>query len=388
MAYPNDMMNMPANGSPSYPFNGQLTDNAIFQTLFNQVISIETYSDNYSDNYSKLLNYAKVDASQYGDVKLYIDTDALESYEWGPTQQQANKLLDLVSPPDPAVQAIYLDKFRQVACTVGGLLDRRGFGSEGAFSQFNSTVLGWIADTANIFRTLYYNSYIGTHEIGTAGTKDENAMNYIINTQGDENPALTASVALADLITDVKHVSRKYNELGFLRNFKEKDLIVVWNAKYYNQLKNADELVVFKEVNMNHGLEYEVLPQDYFGKIVGESGTFTIPAEGTQTYRTLIEGDFTGSDGVKVHLFPSQIIPVGAVVNQKETYIEDDTIAFKLIAKKSTPMLSSFATSSVFVNERVHTQTHFYTFSYNTLISRKGLPFITVRFTEAPNTNG
>lgn len=387
MAYINNSFGMPGNGSPSYPFNGQLTQNEIYKTLFNQVIAISTYSDNYSDNYSKLLNYARVDASKYGDVRLYIDTDCLQSHEWGVNQSEANKLLDLEFAPDPSVQAIYLDRFRQVRCTVGGLLGERGFGSETAFAQFTSTVLGWISDTANIFRTLYYNSFIGTHEVGTKGSsREESPMNYTINTQADENPALTASVALADLLTDVKHVSRKYNELGYLRNFKEKDLIVVWNSKYYNQLTYADKLVVFKDVDMIQGVEYEILPSDYFGEIVGTSGTITITEDG-ETYRTLVERDFTVGDET-FHLFPSQAIPVGATANKAETYKQDDTICFKVIGKKSVPMLSSFATSSVFLNERVHTQTHYYTFSYNTLEARKGLPFITVRFTEAPNTNG
>lgn len=374
-----------------YDFAGNnitIAENQVYKTLFNQVIAIQTYSENYTDNYSKLLKYATVDASQYGDTRLYIDTDALKSYEWGPNQTQANKLLELVRPEDPAVQAIYLDSFRQIAVTVGGILDKMGFGGEGAFSQFNSTILGWIADTADIFRTTYYNSFIGTHEVGTSSTKDINPMNYTISTSGDENPALTASVALADLITDIKHVSRKYNELKFLRNFKEKDLIVVWNADYYNQLTYADRLVVFKDVDINKNLEFEVLPSDYFGVKVGDEHIqATVPASGTQVYRTLVEGDFTGTDGKTVHLFPSQEIPEGAIYFEDEAYMEDNTIAFKVIAKNAVPFLSSFATSSVFVNERVHTQTHFYTFSYNTLVARKGLPFITVRFTEAPNAN-
>jgi hypothetical protein len=374
----------------SYDFAGNnisIAENQIYKTLFNQVIAIQTYSENYTDNYSKLLKYATVDASQYGDTRLYIDTDALKSYEWGVNDVEARKLLDLVRPEDPNVQAIYLDSFRQIAVTVGGILDKMGFGGEGAFSQFNSTILGWIADTADIFRTTYYNSFIGTHEVGTANAdKELNPMNFIIAKNGDENPALTASVALADLITDIKHVSRKYNELGFLRNFKEKDLIVVWNADFYNQLTYADRLVVFKDVDINKNLEFEVLPSDYFGTKVGTAHTQeTVPATGV--YRTLIEGDFTGTDGIERHLFPSQQIPVGAKYYKDEAYIEDKTIAFKVLAKSAVPFLSSFATSSVFVNERVHTQTHFYTFSYNTLVARKGLPFITVRFTEPAHAN-
>lgn len=375
----------------SYDFAGNnitIAENQVYKTLFNQVIAIQTYSENYTDNYSKLLKYATVDASQYGDTRLYIDTDALKSYEWGPNQIQADKLLDLVRPEDPNVQAIYLDSFRQIAVTVGGILDKMGFGGEGAFSQFNSTILGWIADTADIFRTTYYNSFIGTHEVGTSGTRDASPMNYTIIKSSDENPALTASVALADLITDIKHVSRKYNELGFLRNFKEKDLIVVWNADCYNQLTYADRLVVFKDVDINKNLEFEVLPSDYFGVKVGTTHTqATVPATGNDVYRTLIEGDFTGTDGITRHLFPSQAIPKGATYYEDEAYVQDKTIAFKVIAKNAVPFLSSFATSSVFVNERVHTQTHFYTFSYNSLVARKGLPFITVRFTEAQNAN-
>ena len=105
---------------------------------------------------------------------------------------------------------------------------------------------------------------------------------------------------------------------------------------------------------------------------------FTIPAEGIQTYRTLVEIDL--SDGV--HLFPGEEIPEGCVVKQNETYMEDDSIAFKVMHKRSVPYMSAFEVGTSFFNPRSLTENHYLTFGHNTLTYLKNYPCITATFAE------
>ena len=103
----------------------------------------------------------------------------------------------------------------------------------------------------------------------------------------------------------------------------------------------------------------------------------TVPAEGIQTYRTLVEGDFGG-----VHLFPGDEIPEGATFYQDEAYIEDGTIAFKVIHKNSVPFMSAFEVGTQFTNPRSLTETHYLTWGYSDLDYLANYPFITARFND------
>lgn len=102
-------------------FIGQLNSNEIFAALYNMIISQHVFADNISTTSSKLVNMAKVDGSLYGDQKLYYSTDILGSDPWGNDAEAAN-LLALHRPQAPEVQAIILDKFRQISLTVGRYL--------------------------------------------------------------------------------------------------------------------------------------------------------------------------------------------------------------------------------------------------------------------------
>lgn len=351
-------------------FTGQLRPNEIFAALYNMIISQQVFADNIKGTYSSLVDKAKVDGSLYGDTKLYYATDALESYAWENDAEAAN-LLELNRPEAPSVQAIEIDTFRQIRLTVDDYLSKRAWGTEGAFGSFMAVMKGWIRDTKKIYDSTLYNAYIGTATAETSG------QNPTLTLRADVNDGLQYAEFLANLLVDLKDVSRDYNDYGYIRSYDEGDLMVVWNAKFYNSIKKIDLPVIFHNEGLVSEFDQEVLPAKYFGTIVGDTAqTMTIPADGVQTYRTLVEIKDASSG---IHLFPGEEIPEGMVVKQNETYMEAQDIAFKVIHKKSVPYMSAFEVGTSFFNPRSLTTNHYLTFGHNTIEYLKNYPFITVK---------
>lgn len=349
-----------------------LNANEIFGGLANMIISQRVYGDNIKGTYSSLVDKARVDGTLYGDQKLYYATDILKSYDWL-NDEEAENLLELDRPNEPEVQAITLDKFRQIRLTIDNYLSKRAWTDKGSFTSFNSIMMGWMRDTKRVFDSTTYNTFIGTNET------DAGKQKMTITPVAGQNDALTMAEALATLLVDLKDVSRDYNDYGFIRSYDESDFIVVWNAKHYNTLKKIDMPVIFHKDGLLGEFKQEVLPARYFGTLVGNTHTqFTIPAEGVNTYRTLVELHLSGMPT----LFPGDEIPEGYVVYEDETYMEDDTIAFKCYHKGSVPFMSAFEVGTSFFNPRSLTENHYLTWGYNTLQHLENYPFITARFAE------
>lgn len=321
--------NVPVGGA-----QGLLTANEIFGAIYNMIISQEVFGDNVKGTYSSLAEKSKVDGTLYGDTKLYYATDVLASAPWG-NDAEATNLLQLHRPKDPEVQAIRLDKFRQIALTVDNYLTKRAWMGEGSFSSFNSIMKGWISDTKKVYESTLFNTFIGTTETSTG------RQNITITPVDGQNDALTMAEALATLLVELKDVSRDFNDYEYLRSYDEGDLRVIWNAKHYNTLKKIDMPVIFHKEGLLNEFDQEVLPARYFGTVITTGGT----SNGTQ--RTLVEGDFGGK-----HLFPGDLIPNGAAYLANEAYNEDDTIAFKLIHKRSVPFMSAFEVATSFFNPK------------------------------------
>lgn len=348
-------------------FTGTLNSNEIFASLYNMIISVQTFADNVKGTYSALVDKSRVDGSMYGDTKLYISTDALASHAWGNDAEAAN-LLAIDRPADPETQAITIDKFRQIRLTTDNYMSKRAFATEGAFQQFNDVMKGWVRDTKRIYDSTTFNAYVGTAEsiIGE--------QNMTITPVEGQNDALTMAEALATLLVNLKDVSRDYNDYGHIRSYDEKDLMVVWNAKHYNALKKIDMPVIFHTEGLLNEFEQEVLPARYFGtKLAG-----AVETDGT-TVRSLVEQTIGGK-----HYFPGDILEGGDSIDAEEypCYREDDTIAFKVMHKGSVPYMSGFEVSTSFFNPRSLTETNYLTFGHNTLEYLKDKPFITARFNE------
>lgn len=353
-------------------FTGQLNPNEIFGAIYNMIISQEVFGDNIKGTYSSLAEKSKVDGTLYGDQKLYYATDVLASAPWG-DDAEATNLLQLHRPKDPEVQAIMLNKFRQIALTVDNYLTKRAWMGEGAFSSFNSIMKGWISDTKKVYESTLFNTFIGTTET------DVGRQTINIAPVAGQNDALTMAEALATLLVELKDVSRDFNDYEYLRSYDEGDLRVVWNAKHYNTLKKIDMPVIFHKEGLLNEFDQEVLPARYFGTVVGSAHTLmTIPTGASQTYRTLVEGDFGGK-----HLFPGDVVAEGVQAYEDELYMEDDSIAFKLIHKRSVPFMSAFEVATSFFNPKSLTENHYLTWGYNDLDYLANYPFITARFNEA-----
>lgn len=352
-------------------FTGLLRSNEIFASIFNMIISQEVFADNIKGTYSSLVEKGRVDGGLFGDTKLYYATDVLKSHPWG-NDAEASNLLALDRPEDPKCQAVFIDQFRQIRVTVDNYLTKQAWMEESAFSSFNSVILGWIRDTKRIYDSTLYNAYCGTVKT-TVGKQT-----MTITPVAGQNDALTMAEALATLLVELKDVSRDYNDYGYLRSYDEGDVLVIWNAKVYNTLKKIDMPVIFHKEGLLNEFDQEVLPAKYFGNVVGDAHTLmTIPAEGVQTYRTLVEIDVDG-----IHLFPGEEIPEGVQVYEDETYMEDASIAFKVIHKRSIPYMSAFEVGTSFFNSRSLTENHYLTFGHNTLTYLKNYPCITATFAE------
>lgn len=368
-------------------FTGQLNANVIYSPLSNMIISQQVFSDNIKGTYATLVDKARIDGGLYGDQKIFYSADVLESFEWGADEEAAN-LLELDRPEPPKVQAIVLNKFRQIRLSLDNYLTKQAWMDERSFSSFASVMIQMMGDTKRIYDSTLYNSYIGTTE--TAIGRQQQTITLV----DGQNDGLTYARSLANLLVDLKDVTYDFNDYMHTRSYAESDFIVVWNARFYNEIKYVDLPTIFHKEGLLNEFEQVVLPETYFGVRVGASGQSTTSPSNVSV-RSLVEKRYAVSDELSdprakqdkegnwyVHVFPGQLLPGSVTYNQNEAYNEDNTIAFKVMHKRSVPYMSAFETGSEFWNPRALVTTRYLTFGHNTLEYLKNYPFITVRAVE------
>ena len=347
-------------------FTGQLRSNEIFSALYNMIISQEVFADNLGEHQT-LVDEARVDGSLYGDTKLYYSTDVLKSARWGNDAEAAN-LLALYRPAAPKVQAIHLDVFRQICLTVDNYLSKRAWSTEGAFSSFNSVMLGWMRDTKRVYDGTLYNVFIGT----TVSPKTSQTRGIPVKGLTDaKEEAMLIAQGLADLFVEMGDYSRKFNDNGFLRSYAKDGIKVIWNSKYVNKIRKVDLPTIFHKDGLIDKFEEEVLPARYFGEKKDKAHT-AVAGE-----RSVIERDYSLS-GVTTHVFPGDFIPVGVTVNANEAYVEDADVICKVLVKLP-PYMSAFEVGTSFFNPKSLTENHYLTFGHNTIEYLENYPFITVK---------
>ena len=374
-----------------------LNSNEIFGSIANMIISQEVFADNLG-KHQTLVDKARVDGSLYGDKKLYYATDVLKSHAWGKDNEAAN-LLALDRPDDPKVQDITLDVFRQIRLTVDNYLSKRAWADEGAFSAFNSVMLGWMRETKRVYDGTLYNVFIGTTEssIGEQeqqidlGTGSGHPLYNLSGVEKEQMEAMLIAQALADLMVAMGDYSRDFNDYGFLRSYGEEAIKVIWNAKYVNKIRKVDLPTIFHKEGLVDKFEEEVLPARYFGhsvgasdkgsgKVINASGEYD-PTKGC--LRAKIEKDVVISE-VAYHVFPGDEIPAASTVKasgtfeEAEVYVEEAAIICKVLVKLP-PYMSAFEVGTSFFNPRSLTENHYLTFGHNTLEKLDNYPFITVR---------
>lgn len=357
-------------------FNGQLNSNEIFASLFNMIISQQVFADNIKGIKSELVDMARVDGSMYGDTKLYYATDVLRSYAWG-NDAEAENLLKLYRPKAPDVQAIKLDTFRQVPLTIDNYLSKRAWGTEGAFSEFNGVMLGWLSDTKRVYDATTYNSYIGTAKSAKSAQNIEvDVTTAVGETTGEEKARIKAGVigeAIANLLVDLQDITRDYNDNGNLRSYSADDLIFVWNSKAVSEIEKRDLPTIYHKEIVDKFAQH-VLPARYFGTVNASTTT----GNGI-TIRSLIEQDVTKASSPNVHVFAGDLIPSGYSAPANTSYTVDSKILFKVYHKGSVPYMSAFEVGTSFFNAKSLTENHYLTFGHNTLEYLKNYPFITVK---------
>lgn len=384
-----------------------LTANEIFQTLANMIISQEVFADNLG-KHQTLIDKSRVEGTLYGDTKLYYATDVLKSHDWL-NDAEAPYLLQLDRPADPAVQAIKLDKFRQIRLTTDNYMTKRAFSDEGAFASFNGVMLGWMRETKRVYEGTLYNTFIGTtvSNVG-AQSRTVDITTATSGLTGIEKAQMTAMVVaqdLANLLVEMGDYSRDFNDYGYLRSYANESIKVIWNAKFVNQIKKVDLPTIFHKEGLVDKFEEDVLPARYFGTVITAANVASYSA-GTPTtgkpidsddntyvpganhangcIRSLIEADVTvGANAY--HVFPGDEIPAGATIAVSgatfaygDVYIEEADVMYKVLVKLP-PIMSAFEVGTTWFNARSLTENHYITWSFNTLQYFKNYPFITVK---------
>ena len=346
-------------------YNGQLRPNEIFAGIYNMIISQQVYADNIAGTNAQLVDKARVDGSMYGDTKLYYSTDALKSSAWGDDAEAAN-LLKLYRPEDPSCQAIYLDKFRQIALTTDNYLSKRAWSTEGAFSSFNSVMKGWIRDTKRIYDSTTYNCYFGTAE-STTGKQSQTIT--ISSEAGAGNEAQQIADFVADLIVEMTDVSRDFNDYQYLRSYNPSDIHIVWKSSVVNKMRHIDLPVIYHKDGVEKTLDMGTwLPDRYFGKVQSAA----TPGDGT-TVRSLIEQEI-GTN----HYFAGDLIKSGDTAPANTSYKTDDTILCKIYVKLP-PFMSAFEVGTSFFNPKSLTENNYLTWGHNTIQYLYNYPLVTIR---------
>ena len=368
-----------------------LNQNKIFAALYNQIISIDTFADNIKGTNSQLVDKARVDGGLYGDTKVYLSTDVLKSAPWG-NDAEATNLLALHRPPAPKTQTITLDQFRQICLTVDNYLTKQAFATEGAFSQFNSAIQGWIRDTKKVYDSTTYNVYIGTVSSNTGKqTQSIGISTATSGLSGEEKnrvEAQTIAQFLADLFVEMEDVSRDYNDNGFLRSVSEDEIKVIWNSKYLNKITKLDLPTIFHNDGLVAKLTDYKLPSRYFGRAVTESDIGSGKIIGTDGAYDSTKGTLRATrefDYNDVHYFAGDALATSgtyvAVVgglDATDVYIEDDTVVCKIVTKLP-PYMSAFEVGTSFFNPKSLTENHYLTFGHNTLAYLKNYPLVTIK---------
>ena len=367
-----------------------LNPNEIFASIANMIISQEVFADNLG-KHQTLVDKARVDGGLFGDKKLYYATDVLKSHPWGADNEAAN-LLALDRPEDPKVQDITLDIFRQIRLTVDNYLSKRAWSNEGAFSSFQSVMLGWMRETKRVYDGTLYNVFIGATETSVGKQEVQidvtSAVAGLSGVEKEKMEAMVIAQELADLIVAMGDYSRDFNDYGFLRSYGEDAVKVIWNSKHVNKIRKVDLPTIFHKEGLVDKFEEEILPERYFGRAIAESDIGSgkvIGADGAYdptkgTLRAKVELDYND-----VHYFPGDklaesgtYVAVAGGLEAKDVYLEDESIICKVLVKLP-PMMSAFEVGTSFFNPRSLTENHYLTFGHNTLEYLKNYPFITVR---------
>jgi hypothetical protein len=368
-----------------------LNPSMVYGFIYNMILRQTVESDDIrGGGYDTLMNEAKEDVGLLGDQILEYATDALEVIDWT-GDGEAENLLKLHRPPSPKCQTFTIDTYKMVVITLDNYLTKQAWSTEGAFQQFNNRMLGWLADTQKAYMVQMYNS-----RVGVISSDEGKQMDTVTVTADEQDKGLFGRVIaekMANILAEMKDYNTEYNDYHFLRSYAKEDLKIVVPASVANRIRKVELPVVYHQDGLIENME--VLPDRFFGHIVGESGTST--TNGTNTnIRSLVEIRYpvasadadprakkANDNTFYVLCRPGDLLPGGVEFNQNEAYYEDQDIAFKVVHRKALPFFSAFSTGTVFWNPRSLTNTHYAIFGYAEPEKSYNYPIVTVKYTEA-----
>lgn len=369
-----------------------LNANEIFATIFNMIISQQTYSNNIKGTYGDLAQRFKVDGTMYGDTKLYYATDCLKSRKWT-GDAEASNLLALHRPDDPKVQYVQIDQARIIELTIDNYLTKRAWSTSGAFSQFNAVMIGWMGDTKRVYESRLINTFVGS----TVSKAAKNVITIDLTTattglSGEEKnrvEAQTIATEIADLLVDLKDTTRDYNDYGFLRSYNEDDFYYIFNSKVANKITKLDLPTIFHNDNLVDKLGKDALPSRYFGRALTEDDFGSGKVIGTDGAYDSTKGTLRANDEFdynNVHYFPGDALAtsgtyVGVVggLEVSQVYLEINDVICKIVHKSGVPFMGAFETNTSFYNPVSLTENKYLIWMYSQPCYLYNYPFLTVK---------
>lgn len=361
-------------------YNGHLNANAILASLFNMIISQETFADNIYHGASNLVDEARVDGTLLGDTRTYVSVDCLPTHPWG-NDLEASNLLALERPKNPNVQAITLNVFRQIRLTIDAYLSKQAWANITSFMQFTSVIVGMMEETRKVYENTTYNTFIGNTIATGAGQSISLSLTLPAGVKlgSEEANRLRAQFlakSMADLFDELQNYSRNYNDLGYLRSYSPERIKVYWRNDIANTLTLVDLPTIFHDEKVAKAFRGEKLNHRYFG---GGISTASLAAG---TGKRLAQEYTIGSGANAQYLFPGDLIPSGISANSGLQYTESSSVV-AIVLVKLPPFMSSFRVMTSFFNPRSLTDTKFLTLGHNTLVKFDNYPFIRVSLSVA-----
>lgn len=345
-----------------------LSQNAVYSSLYNQVVGITVEGRPIASTQSKLLDQMRLDVSKYGDTKLIIETDILQSSEFVQDSQTACNVLAVNRGPAPYCKPLKISKARQIMVTTDSFgISSMAFGSEGTFSAFIGAVEAWVAKTKEVYEAGIFNTFLGSAVASGA------AQNVSVTVAQGETLAQRIGAEIDELLIKLAFPSRKYNDQGFMRSFDKGDLVLVWNEKYLKDIRKVDLPALFHDGLVDPEVSF-IMPEEYFGAVQASDVAAANNAGG---YTSLIETDYTVS-GNTVHVMPGEAVPAGVKILAGEALKVDSAVICKIVAKGSLPFLTGVSSSTEFVNGRNNSRNLYLTwvFDYDRIPTK---PLITMK---------
>ena len=372
-----------------------LNQNKITAALFNMIISQRVFDNKVAS--TTLADKFRVDGTLFGDTKLYHSFDIGSPEDWL-DDAEAEDLLKLNRNKSGKTQSITMGVYKIISVTVDQYLSKQAFMLEGTFAEYTSFLTGSLRKIKRVYDRSLINNKIGTLSPSTSRCDIS-----IVTPKGatieetNRLEAQTIASRVRILKADLEDNNRDFNSLGYLRSYDPNEFIAIWNVDFSSKITKLDLPTIFHKDFIDKFAEY-TLPSRYFGKL-GVVDSSKAQASDGVTYRSLIEQDVTLVEalnfkgktlaiGTKFHLFAGDVIPNKIQVATTSEikvpfYVEDSTIALKIIHKEDVPYMSGFEAGTEFVNGRALLKTDFLTWGHNTLTHLHDKPLITIRAKEA-----